>query len=566
MSRSGWIRVSFEVILWGAVAVLVICALVIAASLGAAERATPSPAEQAARTVHAAAEVDRLLAQETKAGTVGDGTSAPRVDDETYLRRLSLDLLGRAPTPEETTVFALDTAPDKRAALVDKLLADARYGENWARYWRDVIFYRRTEERSIIGADTCAEFLAKHLNDNTPWDKVATAFITATGDVQADGATALIFAHRGEPEGVVAEVTRIFSGIQISCAQCHDHPTDRWKRDQFHQMAAFFPRVALRPNLAQGPRSFIVSVTDVEPRFRPRNAMQRVQGTLEHFMPDLHDPQAKGSLMQPVFFVTGQSLDTGTKDADRRGQFARWLTGHDNPWFAKALVNRIWSELVGEGFYEPVDDMGPDRECSAPQSLDYLAASFTASGYDVKQLVRTIAGTSAYQRESRSRRAPDETPFAANTAQRLRADQLFNQLTSLLGLPADFEASRNAGGGAPLLRRGPRAQFNAVFGYDPSSPRDEITGSIPQALVLMNSPLINGGLSAQRGVLGRLLGQIKNDDDLTVELYLRAIGREPTDKELQHCRDYAKEVGNRGEAYEDILWSLVNSTEFLHRR
>lgn len=529
--------------------------------------AAASSAEQMQRAGQVAAEVDRLLAEETL-GAAPSSTPNKRIplaDDEAILRRLSLDLIGRAPTPEETTIYALDTSPHKRAAIVDKLLDDPRYGENWGRYWRDVIFYRRTEDRALIGAETCADYLAKLLNENASWDKVATAFVTAQGDVQEDGGTALIFAHRGEPEAVVAEVTRIFNGIQISCAQCHDHPTDRWKRDEFHKMAAFFPRIALRPNPQQGPLSFTVAVTDVEPRFRPRNAMQRVRGTVEHYMPDLKDPQAKGTLMQPVFFVSGQSLEIGAKDADRRSQFAQFLTAPENPWFARALVNRLWSELVGEGFYEPVDDMGPDRECSAPKTLDYLATSFTSSGYDVKQLFRTITSTEAYRRESRSRREPDETPFAANTAQRLRGDQLFNQLTSLLGI-SEPEALRRGGQGQQALRRGVRFQFNQVFGYDPSNSRDEVTGSIPQALFLMNSPVINNVISAQRGMLGRLLTQVKKDDDLTVELYLRAVGREPTEQEIAFCRDYVREVGNRGEAYEDILWSLVNSTEFLHRK
>lgn len=539
----------------GALAVLVILGTL--APVAAKEAATKEDASRVA------AEVDRRLAEETKAGTPQDGRKTPRVDDETFLRRVSLDLIGRAPTPEETTVFALDTAADKRAAIVDRLLADPRYGENWGRYWRDVIFYRRTEERALFGAELCSDYLTKLFNDNAPWDQIASSFITASGDVSENGATGLLFAHRGEPEAVVGEVTRIFNGIQISCAQCHDHPTDHWKRDEFHKMAAFFPRIALRPNPGEMGRGFSIVATDFEPRFRPRNAMQRVQGTLEHYMPDLQDPQAKGTLMQPVFYVTGQTIDLGAKDADRREQFAKFLTSPENPWFARAFVNRLWAELVGEGFYEPIDDLGPDRECSAPETLDILSRSFTASGYDVKQLLRTIVATATYQRESRSRRDPDDVPFAANTAQRLRGDQLFNQLTQLLGV-ADPDGP--ARGGPMALRRGPRGQFNAVFGYDPSSPRDEVVGSIPQALILMNSPVVNGGINAQRGMLSKLLSQIKKDDDLTVELYLRAVGREPTAVELATCREHVKEVGNRGEAFEDILWSLVNSTEFLHRK
>ncbi|MFM7072873.1 MAG: DUF1549 domain-containing protein [Planctomycetota bacterium] len=520
---------------------------------------TPQPVSRIA------GEVDRLLGQEASS----PGAPVPLVDDETFLRRVTLDLIGQAPTPEETTLFALDTDPGKRSAIVDRLLADPRFGENWGRYWRDVIFYRRTEDRALIGSELCADYLAQQLNNNVAWDRVATALVTAEGEVLENGATALFFAHRGEPEAVVAEATRIFNGIQISCAQCHDHPTDRWKRDEFHRMAAFFPRVAVRPNPMKGPLDLTVTATDVEPRFGPRMPAMRVRGTLEHYMPDLKDPQAKGTLMQPVFFVTGETVPLGTKDASRRTRFAQELTRRENPWFARSMVNRVWAELVGEGFYEPVDDMGPDRQCSAPKTLDQLSSAFADAKHDVKHLFRVITHTAAYQRPSRSRRGPDDTPFAANVATRLRGDQLFNQLAGLLGIvepPAGAVPGPAGNGAAAALRRGPRFLFNQVFGYDPSNPREEEVGSVPQALVLMNSPIINGAISSRRGVLASLLARIPKDDDLTMELYLRTLGREPNADELAACRELVKEAGDRGEAFEDILWSLINSTEFLHRK
>jgi hypothetical protein len=524
-----------------------------------------SPRRQPAMPARIAAEVDRLLGQETSS----PGAQLPLVDDETFLRRVTLDLIGQAPTPEETTLFALDTDTGKRSAIVDRLLADPRFGKNWGRYWRDVIFYRRTEDRALIGSELCADYLARQLNNNVAWDRVATALVTAEGEVLENGATALFFAHRGEPEAVVAEATRIFNGIQISCAQCHDHPTDRWKRDEFHRMAAFFPRVAVRPNPMKGPLDLTVTATDIEPRFGPRMPAMRVRGTLEHYMPDLKDPQAKGTLMQPVFFVTGETVPLGTKDESRRTTFAMELTRRENPWFARSMVNRLWAELVGEGFYEPIDDMGPDRQCSAPKTLDHLSFAFADAKYDVKQLFRVITHTAAYQRPSRSRRGPDDTPFAANVATRLRGDQLFNQLAGLLGIvepAAGAVAGPGGNGAAAALRRGPRFQFNQVFGYDPSNPREEEVGSVPQALVLMNSPIINGAISSRSGVLASLLARIPQDDDLTMELYLRTLGREPNAAELAACRELVKEVADRGEAYEDIFWSLINSTEFLHRK
>jgi hypothetical protein len=245
------------------------------------------------------------------------------------------------------------------------------------------------------------------------------------------------------------------------------------------------------------------------------------------------------------------------------------LTRRENPWFARSMVNRLWAELVGEGFYEPIDDMGPDRQCSAPKTLDHLSSAFADAKYDVKQLFRVITHTAAYQRPSRSRRGPDDTPFAANVATRLRGDQLFNQLAGLLGIvepAAGAGAGPGGNGAAAALRRGPRFLFNQVFGYDPSNPREEEVGSVPQALVLMNSPIINGAISSRSGVLASLLARIPQDDDLTMELYLRTLGREPNAAELAACRELVKEVADRGEAYEDILWSLINSTEFLHRK
>lgn len=537
-----------------------------ARSLAAAEPlvgpATSPPAGRSAASLAAVA--DELLTREL--APADQPNHVKRCDDEVFIRRVSLDLIGYPASPEQVTAFALDPDPLKRFHLVNRLMNDPRFGENWGRYWRDVILYRRTDERALLGSEACQEFLTTQINQNKPWDEVATAFITAQGDVREQGATALIFAQSGEPEGVVAEISRIFNGIQIQCAQCHDHPTDRWKREQFHQLAAFLPRVALRPDMGGNRRTFHVAVTDTEPRFRPRMPNQRIFGTLEHYMPDLKDPSARGTLTTPIFFATGQSLPLGTADAERRESLARWVTSSSNPWFAKALVNRLWGELVGEGFYEPLDDIGPDRQATAPQTLDHLAASFTASGYDVKQLLRVIMATAAYQRDSRDRREPDATPFAANVPQRLRADQLLNQLVVLLGLPDSPTGTAAAPPNAPAFRRTIRQQFNQMFGFDPSEPREEVKSSIPQTLILMNSPGIQGAISARAGMLGSLLRQLPADEPVVVELYLRALNRQPSPREIQIALSYIQETGNRGEAFEDLLWSLINSTEFLHRR
>jgi hypothetical protein len=366
---------------------------------------------------------------------------------------------------------------------------------------------------------------------------------------------------------VTAEVSRIFLGVQIQCAQCHDHPTDRWKREQFHELAAFFPRVSSRIifNQETGPQ-VTVSATDTSFGSRFRGPMNvRFRGTPEHYMSDLDNPQARGTLMTPVLFATGQKLSLGTRDADRRSTLAQWITAADNPYFAQALVNRMWSELCGEGFYEPVDDMGPDRICTAPQTLEYLAQEFAAGGYDVKRLVRTIMATQMYQLPAAPRRGPEEPAFQANVPQRLRADQLYDNLLHVLesGEPQGFRGGMM---GAYGRFGSPRARFATTFGYDPSQRRDEVAGSIPQALAMMNSPTVGAALRGSgRTMLARLLSEIKDDEALVQELYLKVLARQATQSEITTCLLHAKQIGSRTEAFEDILWGLVNSTEFLHR-
>ena len=500
--------------------------------------------------------------------------------DEVFVRRVTFDLVGELPTPEEITRFLLDPSPDKRARLVERLLADSRYGLNWGRYWRDVILSRRSDERALFAAESVTQYLTESFNRGKPWNAIATDFVTAEGSLGDDGRTALIASQWGEIPETAAEVARILMGVQIQCAQCHDHPTDRWKREQFHELAAFFPRIGVRAVRAEGKRrGFEVfgrdGVDRAAKKIKQVKAGKKAK-RVEHYMPDLADPSAEGTLMQPVFFVTGQKLTVGEIDSQRRATLAGWITSPENPWFARALVNRYWAELVGVGMYEPIDDLGPDRQCSAPESLDYLAAQFVAHNYDVKWLVQTITATQIYGRESKPRPNSGEHP-ASGCPQPLRADQLFNALTQALGLEG-LDAARGGpdapGDGIPndprRAMRTPRAQFQQVFGFDPSEPRDEIAGAVSQALLLMNSPVLAKGMSlgtegAASSGLAKIIADAHSDEEVFVELYLRCLGREPHAAELSTCRKHIVKVRDRREAFEDIIWALVNSTEFLYR-
>lgn len=504
--------------------------------------------------------IDDLLAQEVFSQ---DTELAPPASDEVFLRRVWLDLVGDVPTPEDTIAFALDGSSHKRQRVISQLLDAPAYGQNWARYWRDVVFYRALDGRAQIASLAMEADLTEKLNNNVPWDQIASEFITARGDVLENGSTAIVMAQDGRTEETAAEVSRIFLGIQIQCAQCHDHPYDDWRREQFHELAAFFPRVGVRRVREITKRSFMVYAQD-QPNRKPAKNNDRWPQS-EHFMPDLENPAAKGTKMQPRFFLTDEGLPLGTPDADRRQILADWLT--NSPWFATALVNRLWSELVGEGFYEPVDDLGPERKPTAPKTVEYLSQMFHESGYDMKWLLRTICQTEAYGRSSRPRRGPGETPFTANVPQRLRSDQLLNAIYTALEVEEEPPHAKRPRGFGPGRLNDDRQEFAEVFGYDPSIAREEIVASIPQVLALMNSPHVNRLIdSRESSKLERLLRKVKNDEELVVELYLRWLCRQPSVDETAQAIAYRQLIGDRTKAFEDLQWALMNSAEFQNRR
>ncbi len=538
---------------------ITVCASVVSRPDSVSDRIMAADAiTDVADRVHALWEQERAAEAEKSLATMAD--------DETFLRRASLDLVGHLPTPDELAAFLLDPAPDKRAELVRRLLDDPRFGANWARYWRDVIMYRRLEDRAMVVSPALEAFLRQQLNNGTSWSAVAEQCITASGDVRENGATALFVAQDGRTEESTAEVARIFLGIQIQCAQCHDHVTDRWTRQQFHELAAFFTRIALRPKKTAEGRSFEVIGND-KPRQRRRPANAARRGSLEHYMPDLEHPDRPGTLMQPVFFLTSEKLPLGASDAQRRATLARWITG--NPWFSRAFVNRVWAELIGEGFCEPVDDLGPDHQPQAPQAMEYLAAAFAAADHDIKWLYEVVMATPAYQRAAGvvpSDQTEKQDALASCCWQRLRADQLFDALNAAVGDSGQATPARRRGKAARAYRRSPRFRFGQVFGYDPSGDRQEVGGTIPQALAMMNAPQIDRLIQSRRSAWSAVLDELPDDRAVIEELYLRCLARQPGPAEVRTCMNYVKEVGERREALEDIMWALINSAEFLYRK
>ncbi len=493
--------------------------------------------------------------------------------DEEFLRRVYLDLLGKLPTPGSVRQFAQSRDRDKRAKLIDALLEHPDTAENWARYWRDVIASRSPNENERqIDYPLFVKWLAGEFAANKPWDQVATAIITASGRNDEKGATVFPQAEEFQPVEMAGEVSRIFLGIQIQCAQCHDHPSDPWKRRQFHEFAAFFSGVKRKAIQKQAPgQRAIFEVV--------------ASGATHYSMADLKDPEKKIPVA-PRFFLGDEPRVGENVPADARLVLAaRYVTSPENPWFAKAFINRSWHALMGEGFYNPIDDLGPTRTANAPELLDLLADQWIRSGHDVRWLYRTILNTKAYQRASRSTNtAAGRVPFASNVPSRLRADQIFDALVHALDLgadpknpakaPRDVPDKAKAAGKKPLpSAAGESGEFPGrivvehAFGVDPSTPIDDVVGTIPQALYLMNSPLISRNVQARPGtMLGDLIASASNKRSAVDALYLKVLARHANAKEVAACLHYINNVGDHREAFEDILWSLVNSTEFVSRR
>jgi hypothetical protein len=511
-------------------------------------------------------EIDRLITAELKARKI---EPAPLTTDEQFVRRLYLDLTGRLPSPAQINEFFADKDRAKRSKLIDRLLASEAYARHWARYWRDtVIGEQQPGEFRHALAGEFEDWLCEQFHENQPWDSTVTAMLTAEGTIKTgekgkNGAIFYLGRLSGE-DGQIArtnDTARHFLGIQIQCAQCHDAnrggKPSQWKRVQFHEFTGFFARVT-------GGNSL---------RSASQIKLNSTKSKAEREMPDKDDPN-KHYVTLPRF-LNGQAPTTNADDLERRKTLAQFITDKKNFWFAAAYVNRVWGEYLGQSFYEKVDEMGPNRKDDAVMLpvLVRLTGAFRATDYDTRALARLVLNTQAYQRQSRLGQTPGEhLSFAAVYPGRLRADTIRQSLEGVLG-PLGLELNVK--------------KLEAEFYFDPSTKPDEIQGGILQALWLMNSPMVNtpirakGSANQAKGdakgqakegdnLLQQVLSTHAEDEDALRALYLRVLARNPTDRELQTCRRHlqatAQAKGKRSDGFEDILWALVNSTEFLRKR
>jgi hypothetical protein len=462
---------------------------------------------------------------------------SPQADDAEFLRRLYLDLHGVVPTPDRVTAFLDSRDPAKRARLIDELLASPRYGQHLADIW---LFYLYPP--AGIGRYS-PEALTKWLEDafnKKPWNKQVYELLTASGSTAENPAATYLVKGRElfSPAELTDLASQYFLGVRLNCAQCHNHPFASWKKTDYWGMAAFFSQMEQpfrgQANIKDNPRADLKKQPDYE----------------------------KLKAAVPTFL--GGEKPKVSADILYRPMLADWVTSPSNPYFARALANRMWGHFFGRGLVNPVDDMHDGNPPSHPELLQLLTEQFVANGFDHKFLCRAICNSQVYQRTSKplpgaereTRNAESETElFSRMPIKVLSPEQLYDSLLVVTGAPAQTGGGARSGG----TRLSPRAEFLSFFRSDGEPEPTSYERGIPQLLRLMNSPQF---LTKGRGEVAGLPSTAKPAAQAVEELYLRVLSRRPTRQEADLMSAYLKKAGTGQQAYGEIFWTLLNSSEF----
>ncbi|QDU37677.1 hypothetical protein Mal4_19930 [Maioricimonas rarisocia] len=461
---------------------------------------------------------------------------SPAADDAELLRRTYLDLTGRLPTPEEVKAWLADDSPDRHARLVDRLLASDAFVDYWTLWWAQLL---RVESQSLQkeGARTYHAWLREQVAANRPVDEMVRELLLATGDSYEQG-PANFFRVAAGPRERAEFLSEALLGTRLRCANCHDHPLDRWTQDDYHGLAAILARL-------DGGR--VVELTERGEVTHPRTgepALPRIPG--ERF---LDEP------------------------ASALPELADWLVSADNDSFARSIVNRVWQRTMGRGLVEPVDDLRATNPPTHPELLDRLARNFLENGCDLRRTIRRIVTSEAYARSSRPLpgNAADSSFYSHAIERPLPPEVLADAITDVTGV-AETYGGEPAGTRAVALFDGrAESQTLDVLGRcvrTESCEPEPAAGDLSRTLHLINGPLLNERLRDPEGRLHRLLAEGRSDQEILSEFYLRALSRYPTDAERQQWLDrFADLAGSeRSAAWEDFVWALLCSREFGMRR
>jgi hypothetical protein len=502
--------------------------------------------------------IDRRLA---KAGV----PASPAADDAEFLRRACLDLAGRIPTPERAAAFLDSADPDKRRKLINEQLAGQDFGRHFADVWRNRLA-PRDSANTKPQVDHFGPWLADQVNRNRGWDRLATDLLTASGDVRQNPQTAFIMAHgenfQPKPSQLAAAAARVFLGIQLQCAECHDHPFAPWKQEDFWGVAAFFGRT--RNSGIKGPPFIITEEPDPNPLSVKNGGIERPEIRPGGAIVISAAGSNKGAgKVVPAKLLGGKPLELDDT-APLRPRFAAWVTAPENQYFARAFVNRTWAQLFGRGLVQPVDNLHDDNPPSHPELLTLLADEFVASGYDVKHLFRCLCNSRVYQRTSKPLpgNEADNELFSHMAVKPVGPEALYDSLAVVLHAgrltpPGGKQpaAKPDAGKGPPVNARD---EFINFFRGQGDAEAGEFVHGIPQFLRRLNGETFNG----HSPLLDRLISSGAGRDQVIETLYLAILSRRPTAEECKLMAGYIAKRATPEQGYAGVLWILLNSGEF----
>ncbi len=583
-----------------------------------------------------AAAIDQLIRAEWRKRGI---TPAKHADDARYLRRVYLDITGTIPPEQVVSEFMEDRSPDKRARAVDALLDSPAYADHWTYYWDNVLMGKATP-MATVDYGAFRRWLHDEFARNASYDKFVTDLITATGlsstgptyqealgfamtkptmaaddpsrpkidPASVNGAVNWHLRFAASPADVAGIASKIFLGVQIQCAQCHDHKTEKWKQADFRSFTACFIQTVGVPTQGYMKGQALKGIVPLN----VRDVNFPVRGN------KMNGGEERIPYVQAVpATLDGTPITSGRMD--RRKELAVWMTAKQNPWFAPALVNRMWARFLGRGFVEPIDDFRPSNPAVLPEAMRQLAADFTAHGNDLKTLIKTICATEAYQLSSvpQGNADPENTLWEHYRLKPMEVNVMVNSLISATNFSPIL--AKISGGNAEQYTARLERLLTFTFNTDePESEQKEFEGTIPQALLMLNNGLTNGTVSPIPGsALSEVLAMPGGDADRINSLYLRTLARKPTATELTRWTEFlaaprevviakpgdlppppprpnpamAGKPGQQGmgagrgaadplqrmafvrnrnntptakqQAYEDMFWALLNSSEFL---
>jgi hypothetical protein len=478
----------------------------------------------------------------------------PATDDE-FLRRAYLDLLGRIPNVQECRAFFETREKDKRDKLITYLLDHPDFAKNFATQW-SVLLIGRGNQGRMVDRGALTNWLRKQFSSDRPWNEVVHELVSSTGSNKDNGAVNFVLAHlEFEAVPLTSRTTRLFLGQQIQCTQCHDHPSNDWKQIDFWGINAFLQGMKAE-EVRKADATGLEALDHTDLRDEPTDSYVRFD--------------RRNGLVGVAFprFLDGRKISQGT-DVVRRAELGKLIADSNNPMLGKAFVNRLWAHFFGRGFVNPVDDFGSHNPASHPELLDKLAEEFKKNGYDVKSLCRLIMSSHAYQLSSLSGKVKggdkDDGLFSQMQLKPMTPEQLFDSL--LTATQAHRAGSANADGNR--RRDNWMRQFLFAFANDEAEESTSFQGTIPQALMMMNGELMQTALSGKPGsFLGEVIDQARRQSrspeaHMVDSIYLAALGRRPSAKELARARQYLESFPDSLQVLQDLFWALLNSNEFV---